>query len=37
MSAFYELSDRLVLTPEAEVSMKDYEGKVLLIFNAAAL
>ena len=36
MSKLYELSDRRVLAPD-EVSMKDYEGKVLLIFNAAAL
>lgn len=37
MSKLYELSDTLVFSPETTVSMKEYEGNVLLMYNAAAL
>lgn len=37
VSKLYELKDKPVFSPDAPVSMKDYEGKVLLVYNAAAL
>jgi len=36
MSKLYELQDRRVFPPHETVSMSDYEGQVLLVYNAAA-
>jgi len=37
VSKLYELTDKPVFSPDEPVSMKAYEGQVLLVYNAAAL
>ena len=37
MSKLYRLSDHPVFAPETTQSLGDYEGQVLLVYNAAAL
>jgi hypothetical protein len=37
MTTLYEVSEPPVFSPETPVSLNDYAGKALLIYNAAAL